>query len=275
MIDGDFIKKILEIRGLVENIVSDPKSKQVQVLKKTNGTKRKRNTVNVKKLDDAVNAGTKHASHCTLVLMEGDYAKALALSGFDVVGRNNWGVYPLQGKLLNVQNASIKKITNNKEIQAVKHILGLQHDREYHMTNELWYGSITIMTDQDLDSSHIKGLIINFFDHFYLFLLKQPGFLCEFITPIIKCTKNNNTVSFFTLMEYEGWKQQNNDGKGWVIKYYKGLGTRTSNKAKEYFSDLGKHIKRFKPMDEEDHKLIEMAFAKKNVDKHKIFGLGV
>src|SRR6185369_13080737 len=135
------------------------------------------------------------------------------------------GVYPLQGKLLNVRNASTNKITNNKEIQAIKRILGLQHDREYHTTTELRYGSITIMTDQDLDGSHIKGLIINFFDHFYPSLLKQPGFLREFVTPIIKCTRNNTTVSFFTLTEYEGWKQQNNDGKGWVIKYYKGLGT--------------------------------------------------
>src|SRR6185369_2323385 len=104
-----------------------------------------------------------------------------------------------------------------------------------------------IMTDQDLDGSHIKGLIINFFDYLYPSLLKQPGFLQQFITPIVKCTKDNNTKSFFTLSKYEEWKRSNNDGKGWEIKYYKGLGTHTSDEAKEYFSDLDKHIKRFKP----------------------------
>ena len=43
-----------------------------------------------------------------------------------------------------------------------------------------------IMTDQDHDGSHIKGLIMNFFHHFYPSLLKLPGFLLEFITPIVK-----------------------------------------------------------------------------------------
>ena len=219
--------------------------------------------MNVKNFADAINAGTSFAQDCTLVLTEGKSAMNFAIDGLKIIGRNDWGVYPLKGKLLNVRDAPIKKINNNKEVQELKHILGLQHNKEYHSTNELRYGSIMMMTDQDLDGSHIKGLIINFFDHFYPSLLKQPGFLREFITPIIKCTKDNNTVLFFTLTEYEGWKRQNNDGKGWVIKYYKGLGTSTSDEVQEYFSDLGKHIKRFKPMDEEDRKLIEMAFAKK------------
>ena len=131
------------------------------------------------------------------------------------------------------------------------------------------------MTDQDLDGSHIKGLIINFFDHFYPSLLKQPGFLCEFVTPIVKCTRNNTTVSFFTLTEYEEWKRQNNNGEGWEIKYFKSLAHHTGDEAKEYFSDLGKHIKKFKPMDEEDHKLIETVFAKKNADERKIWIRGI
>ena len=227
--------------------------------------------LNIEKLDDAVNAGTRHAPNCTLVLTEGDSAKALALSGFDIVGRDNWGVYPLKGKLLNVRNASQKQIEENKEVQELKQILGLQHDKQYNSINDLRYGKLMIMTDQDLDGSHIKGLIINFFDHFYPSLLKQPGFLQEFITPIVKCTKNDNTLSFFTLTEYEAWKRQNGDGKGWKIKYYKGLGTSTSDEAKEYFSDLNKHIKKFKPMDEEDHRLIDMAFAKKNAGERKIW----
>ena len=189
----------------------------------------------------------------------------------DVIGRNDWGIYPLKGKLLNVRDASLKQITNNKEVRVLKCILGLQDDKEYHSTNELRYGSIMIMTDQDLDGSHIKGLIINFFDHFYPSLLKQPGFLQEFITPIVKCTKNDKTISFFTLTEYKEWKRSNNDGRGWTIKYYKSLAHHTLNEIKEYGGDLGKYVKRFKPMDEEDRKLIEMVFAKKNANKCKIW----
>jgi len=85
------------------------------------------------------------------VLTEGDSAKNFALSGFEVVGKNNWGVYPLQGKLLNVRDASLEQIAEDKEVQALKRILGLQHDREYHTTNELRYGSVMMMTDQDPD----------------------------------------------------------------------------------------------------------------------------
>ena len=51
---------------------------------------------------------------------------------------------------------------------------------------QLRYGHLMIMTDQDHDGSHIKGLIMNFFHHFYPSLLKMPGFLLEFITPIVK-----------------------------------------------------------------------------------------
>lgn len=74
---------------------------------------------------------------------------------------------------------------------------------------------------QDHDGSHIKGLIINFLDHFFPGLLQIPGFLVEFITPIVKVTKGKKSMAFFTIPEYEGWKQTSDDGRGWHIKYYK------------------------------------------------------
>jgi DNA topoisomerase-2 len=78
-----------------------------------------------------------------------------------------------------------------------------------------------VMTDQDHDGSHIKGLIINFLDHFFPGLLQIPGFLVEFITPIVKVTKGKKSQSFFTIPEYENWKEETDEGRGWVIKYYK------------------------------------------------------
>ena len=116
-----------------------------------------------------------------------------------------------------------------------------------------------IMTDQDHDGSHIKGLIMNFFHHFYPSLLKLPGFLVEFITPIIKAravaalpaarsarciaallaaappphtlprrrrsqaTKGKESISFYSMPEYEEWKERHST-RGWSIKYYKGAG---------------------------------------------------
>jgi len=88
-------------------------------------------------------------------------------------------------------------------------------------------------------------------------------------------SKNNNTISLYTLPKYEDWKRKNSNGKGWTIEYYKSLGTITTDEAEEYFSDLNKHIKRFKQMDKEDHRLVEMTFTKKNADKRKIWIRGI
>ncbi len=60
------------------------------------------------KLEDANLAGTKHSKECTLILTEGDSAKALAMAGIEVVGRDFFGVFPLKGKLLNVREATPK-----------------------------------------------------------------------------------------------------------------------------------------------------------------------
>lgn len=272
-VSDEFLNKVKK-SGLVENVLSWAKFKQDQLLKKTDGAKRSRIT-GISKLDDANNAGTRNAQNCTLILTEGDSAKTLAVTGLGVIGRDNYGVFPLRGKLLNVREASHKQIMENQEINHVKQIMGLQHGKKYTDASSLRYGHLMIMTDQDHDGSHIKGLIINFLDHFWPDLLKVPGFLCEFITPIVKVTKGGETgrrrqeLSFFTIPEYEAWKEANNNGKGWTIKYYKGLGTSTKEDAKKYFSDIPHHKKPFAALESGDRDLIDMAFNKKKTDNRK------
>jgi len=100
------------------------------------------------KLCDANNAGSRYGQDCTLILTEGDSAKALAVAGLSVVGRDNFGVFPLRGKLLNVREASHDQIMKNEEIQNIKKIMGLQHNKEYTSTANLRYGRIMIMADQ-------------------------------------------------------------------------------------------------------------------------------
>jgi DNA topoisomerase-2 len=100
-------------------------------------------------LDDANLAGVRpHNQDCTLILTEGDSAKALVLSGLSVVGRDRYGVFPLRGKLLNVRDASNKSIFDNAEITHIKAILGLQHGATYTSASQLRYGKLMIMTDQ-------------------------------------------------------------------------------------------------------------------------------
>lgn len=254
--------------GIVEQVLSFAKFKQDQALKKTDGAKRMRIT-GIAKLEDANSAGGRNGKNCTLIITEGDSAKALAVSGLGVVGRDEYGVFPIRGKLLNVREANHDQIMKNVEIQHIKQILGLKQGTKYINADSLRYGHLMIMTDQDHDGSHIKGLLINFLDHFFPTLLEIPGFLVEFITPIVKATKGKTVHTFYTMPQYEEWKEANNEGRGWDTKYYKGLGTSTSADAKKYFSDLPKHRLAFDTAQPDDRKLIEMAFSKKKADDRK------
>ncbi|PPQ95649.1 hypothetical protein CVT26_008678 [Gymnopilus dilepis] len=254
--------------SIVDNVLNWAKYKADQQIKKTDGSKRER-LLGLTKLADANNAGTRHAKDCTLILTEGDSAKALAVAGLGVVGRDNFGVFPLRGKLLNVREAKHDQIMKNEEIQNIKKIMGLQHNKDYSNTSSLRYGRLMIMTDQDHDGSHIKGLLINFLDHFYPSLLKLPEFLVEFVTPIVRVTKGKQRRDFFTIPEYEQWLEETPDAKKWTSKYFKGLGTSSDADARDYFSHMAKHMIPFAPTQEGDRELIDLAFSKKKADERK------
>ena len=151
-------------------------SNDLKELKKTDGS-RKSKITGIPKLDDANKAGTTHSGKCTLIVTEGDSAKTLAIAGLSVVGRDHYGVFPLRGKCKNVRDASVKQLTENKEFNDLKKILGLQQGKVYTSLSELRYGRLMIMTDADNDGSHIKGLGINLFDSGWPSLIDIPGFI--------------------------------------------------------------------------------------------------
>ncbi|KAG9456462.1 hypothetical protein H6P81_000970 [Aristolochia fimbriata] len=268
-LSDEFLKKVTK-SGIVENLLSWANFKQSKELKKTDGSKKHR--VTVEKLKDANEAGGKNSDKCTLILTEGDSAKTLAVAGIDVVGSDYYGVFPLRGKLLNVREASHKQFMENAEIQNIKQIIGLQQNKQYENVKSLRYGHIMIMTDQDHDGSHIKGLLINFFHSCWPSLLKIPSFLVEFITPIVKVTNNKTkkVMAFYTMPEYESWKESlGGNARGWNVKYYKGLGTNTSAEGREYFREIVKHKKDFIWADDQDGEAIELAFSKKKIEARK------
>ncbi|KAK1370431.1 DNA topoisomerase 2 [Heracleum sosnowskyi] len=268
-LSGEFLRKVETKSGVVDALLSWANFKLSKDLKKTDGSKKSRIT-GIPKLEDANDAGGSQSHKCTLILTEGDSAKSLAMAGLSVVGRNYYGVFPLRGKLLNVREASHKQIMENAEIQSIKKILGLQHGKEYENVKSLRYGHLMIMTDQDHDGSHIKGLLINFIHSFWPSLLKVPSFMVEFITPIVKATKDETVLSFYTIPEYESWKESlGNTLRGWTIKYYKGLGTSDRKEAKEYFQKIVKHKKDFLWVGDEDGDAIELAFSKKKIEARK------
>lgn len=259
---------------IIQNIIENAKAKEKVKLHKvlSSNIKKSSRLLGINKLEDANLAGTKHFDRCTLIITEGDSAKALAMSGIEVVGRDSFGVYPLKGKFLNVRDANHNTIINNKELQDLIKILGLQMGKNYtESLKGLRYGSLMIMADQDFDGSHIKGLIINFIHNFWPSLIKRNDFLKEFITPIVKVSKNDNSksVCFYTLKEYRDWYESNRNSSGWKIKYYKGLGTSTANEAKDYFKNIVKNRIVFKYRDIQDDESIELAFSKAKAEARK------
>jgi len=270
-VSEEFMKKVAKTE-VITNILSFAQQKADQILKKSDGSRRSR--MHDPKLTDANKAGTKDGHLCTLILTEGESAKGMAMAGRAVVGADLFGVFPLRGKLLNVRDASIDQISKNKEIQNIKNFLGLQHKKNYTDTKGLRYGHLMIMTDQDHDGSHIKGLLINFLQVQFPSLLKLPRFLVEFITPIVKVYKGDSrkptkSRAFYTMPEYLAWKEANKNERGWEHKYYKGLGTSSTEESQEYFNDLDKHHKDFDVMKDEESELIELAFSKKKADERK------
>lgn len=185
-----FLKDLIKT-DLIEQIIFNAEMKMNAKMKRELNGKKKRNVLGIDKLEDANKAGTQHSGDCYLILTEGDSAKSLAMAGIEIVGRDYYGVFPLKGKLINVRDASSSVLLKNQEIQNLMKITGLKIGEKYSDLKSLRYGKILIMTDQDVDGSHIKGLIINFIAHFWKSLITDFNFVSEFVTPIIKCFKGN------------------------------------------------------------------------------------
>ena len=259
---GKLITSLLKL-GLLEEAKHVLEAKSLRDVKKTDGKKR---TVlrGITKLEDALLAGTAKSGECTLILTEGDSAATSAISGLKEVGRERWGVFPLKGKLLNVRDITIQKFNANEELTTIKKILGLEQGKRYKDASELRYGRVMVMADQDHDGSHIKGLLMNLFHAEWPGLL-QSGFLCTLLTPILKATKGKTTLSFYSIPEFQAFKEANSL-QGWKIKYYKGLGTSTPMEAREWFKELKEIAYEW---DEKTDESINLAFNKKQADDRK------
>ena len=266
-VSDKFIEKVAKM-GVMDTACQLTEVKATKDVKKSDGSKVK-SIRGIPKLVDANKAGTDESHKCTIIFCEGDSAKAGIISGLVKEDRDYIGVYPMKGKLFNVRGEAISRIGENKEIIEIKKILGLETDKEYDtlksIQDGLRYGKILFMTDQDLDGSHIKGLGINLFQSLWASLSKFDiiGFMN---TPILKAKKGQQELIFYNDAEYELWKSENNDGKGWKIKYYKGLGTSTSKEFKEYFKH--KKIVTFKHTEISDD-AIDMVFNKKRAEDRK------
>ncbi|GMH88134.1 hypothetical protein TrVE_jg13240 [Triparma verrucosa] len=274
VLPSKYVKQICS-SSIFEDIKRLVEAGQTTKFRKLMEPSKRKSGISVPKLDDANWAGTEKGKGCTLILTEGDSAKALAVSGLEIVGRDEYGVFPLRGKILNVRDVSTNVLSKNSEVKNLCAILGLDFGKKYDTDEErttLRYGKVMIMTDQDPDGSHIKGLVVNFVRYFWPALLQaKPNFVGMFTTPLVKAFRGKEELSFGSMAEYKEWNDENErrgDGKKYRIKYYKGLGTSTSKEGKEYFSNIDEHFKEFEWSDGDGTRL-DMAFDKKKSEERR------
>ena len=267
-VSDSFIEKVAKM-GVMDIACSLTEAKENKNAKKTDGSKTK-NVRGIANFIDANLSGTEKSKDCILILCEGLSAMSGIVSGLSSDDRNTIGIYPLKGKVLNVRGEQTKKISENKEISDIKKILGLETGKKYATLADvhanLRYGRIMVMTDQDLDGSHIKGLCINLFHSEWESLTKIDGFISFMNTPILRARKGAKTILFYNDGEYEAWKKQE-DPHGWTIKYFKGLGTSTAVEFKEYFAN--KKIVGFAYSGPSNDNCIDKVFNKKRADDRK------
>ena len=271
-VSDEFIEKLAKM-GVMDAACALTEVKDTKAAKKTDGAKT-RTIRGIPKLVDANYAGSPDKSaQCTIILCEGDSAKAGIISGLSKEDRNYIGVYPMKGKLFNVHGETTKRIAENREIAEIKQILGLEAGKTYtpaDVATRLRYGKVLFMTDQDLDGAHIQGLGINLFQIEWPSLTKIPGFIGFMNTPILKARRGAQEVLFYNDGEFNAWKKQF-PGEvvpaGWATKYYKGLGTSTGKEFKEYFEH--KKMVAFIHTGKESDDHLDMAFNKKRADDRK------
>jgi DNA topoisomerase-2 len=267
-VSDKFIEKVAKL-GIMDAAIELTNVKEKKAAKKEDGEKTKK-IYGITKLEDANWAGTNKSHLCELIVCEGDSAKAGIISGLSAEDRNIYGVYPLKGKPPNIRNKQLKDILKNEQIDDIKKICGLELGKKYTSMEEvhkhLRYSKISIMTDQDKDGTHIKGLIINVFDCDWPELLRLNGFINYMNTPILIASRNKQKIEFYNESEYNKWKMEESHAKSWTIKYYKGLGTSTSKEFKSYFANKKSVMLEFT---ENTSDLLDMVFKKERADDRK------
>lgn len=161
---------------------------------------------------------TKDHTISELYIVEGDSA-----GGSAKLGRNRefQAILPLKGKILNVEKTKTNKIFENDEIMAMITAIGAGVNPEFDLT-KIRYDKIIIMTDADVDGSHIRILLLTFFFR-YMYPLLEKGHIYAAQPPLYKFMAGKSVKYAYTDQELEDFKNEVNNTK-YAVQRYKGLG---------------------------------------------------
>lgn len=221
-LDEDEIKKLVSAKWKIfEKLLSVYESKTEK------STEKKKSKKISAKVMEANFAKTRRGEPC-LFLCEGDSAANYLDSLFGILGNDNFGAFPLRGKLLNAMKADVFQINTNEEFIAIANAIGLETGVDYRIDQNyrnLRYKYVTIITDADTDGLHIAGLILLYFYILYPTFLQRNGVVMWWRTPRMRVWKGDKYLLIYSQNDEDRWKNQNPDWESWGFKYYKGLGT--------------------------------------------------